>query len=328
MSFAPLLPIGLVVVLGLAAAAWVLWTRPAGPVRGPTVRHLAMVAVAVVLVLRPGETSAAERRTQLLDVDVVFAVDVTTSMAAEDYDGDEPRFRGVRADVDDLLDEAHGARFSLVTFGADAIVELPFTTDATAVSTVVDTLRAEPYLVAAGSQIERPVELLESVLESAEDADPDRARVLVLLTDGEEVGESGGSGLGSYGDLADLVDTAVVLGYGTEDGGRMREGRADAEREGDYVRDSRGDIAISRIDEANLSDIADDLGGEYLHRTRPGGLSGLIDPGAVDLDVAEDTATARTDIVWLPGIGLGLLVLWELWALTLAGRETRLWWAR
>lgn len=328
MTLAPLVPLGIVVVLAVAAAVWVAVTWATSRSTGRLVRQLGMIVLGVALVLRPGDDVEHRRQARLLDVDVVFAVDVTTSMSAEDYDGDRPRFVGVQADVDALVDDLAGARFSMVTFGADAIVDLPFTTDARAVSTVAGTLRAEPYRLATGSSIERPVELLTSVLDSAADADADRVRVLVVMTDGEEIGDVDESGLGSYGDLADLVDAAVVLGYGTEAGGPMRETEVDiAFEDGSYIHESStGQIALSRIDEDNLRAIADDLGAEYRHRDRPGGLSGLIEPGTVEVGTGEAMVAARSDIVWLPGIGLGLLLLWELGAVTLTGRDLRRWW--
>ena len=64
-----------------------------------------------------------------------------------------------------------------------------------------------------------------------------------------------------------------MLGYGTTDGGRMRIYTERDSQLDQYIHDPEtGEDAISRIDEAMLQSIADDLGVEYLHRTSTGGL--------------------------------------------------------
>ena len=76
----------------------------------------------------------------------------------------------------------------------------------------------------------------------------------------------------SYESLKDLVDTGAVLGYGTEKGGKMREGHT-------YVYDHETySDALSKIDEENLQKIADELGVQYLNMNSGNtALEGLIE---------------------------------------------------
>ena len=63
------------------------------------------------------------------DANVLFVVDTTGSMAAQDYDGGEPRLVGVRHDIAALADEFSGAHFALITFNSKTRVIVPWTTD-------------------------------------------------------------------------------------------------------------------------------------------------------------------------------------------------------
>ncbi len=95
----------------------------------------AMVALCVVLLVRrpPPEgrlaaayadgPAAAGRRpepvtpleggeqTQRMNANVFFVVDRTGSMNAEDYDGDQPRLEGVKADMLRIMDMTEGSRY-------------------------------------------------------------------------------------------------------------------------------------------------------------------------------------------------------------------------
>ena len=68
-----------------------------------------------------------------------------------------------------------------------------------------------------------------------------------------------------------LVDGGIVLGYGTEEGGRMPTD--DEDLASGYVYDQRtGADAMSKLDADNVATIADQMGVDHLERTAPGGL--------------------------------------------------------
>lgn len=286
-------------------------------------RRTAMVAMVAVIAAAPGlDGGSAEARAS--SVDVVFVVDVTTSMGAEDYPGGI-RLDGARADVAELAEHLAGARFSLVTFARDAVVELPFTTDATALSTAMSVVEPESYLYATGSSIDRPLETLKALLDRAEESDPDRARVVFYLGDGEQTADSEPS---SFAEIGEVVAGGAVLGYGTAEGGRMLQYDGFSEREDlDYVSDGNGGDAVSVLDEEALGEIADQLGVTYLHRSGPDadGLGDVVDLQAIaEVSDGGDGPTASTiRLYWIPAVALGGLALWELTVIVLLLGESR-----
>ena len=110
----------------------------------------------------------------------------------------------------------------------------------------------------------------------------DLGGVLVGLLDHREVAPAGHASDGRAREegavVADLIDGGVVLGYGTETGGQMREWRGITGPAGaPLIQDpATGTAAISRIDETNLRDIAAELKVSYVHRDGPGGIDAVV----------------------------------------------------
>lgn len=270
------------------------------------------IAVAFVLVLlRPG-VGQADVATQLADVDVLVVLDRTRSMAALDHDGRQPRITGAQADLDALAEELPGARFALLTFGAEARLTLPFTTDVAAFGAAVETLDLERPREGDGSSASRPVSEVVTVLERAAEQRPERRRIVVFVGDGEDTAPDDGDQ--SFEDVAELVVGGAVLGYGTTEGASMPAGDDLDDDEG-YVEDpATGGTAVSHADPDNLEEVADQLDVRFLERTGPGGIDEVVDSfGASYVDGERGSGRpAAHDLTWVFGLVLLGLVLLEL----------------
>lgn len=113
--------------------------------------------------------------------DVVFLVDVSRSMLAEDVA--PSRLERARLLVNDVLDAARGDRFGLVAFAGSAVVRCPLTTDYNYVRMCVADL--------SPSSVSRGGTLIGDAIRTAlrdlfADETEDRYRDLVLITDGED----------------------------------------------------------------------------------------------------------------------------------------------
>lgn len=271
-------------------------------------RRAGIVLTLVVILLQPGfGTRAVPSR--VADIEVLVVVDRTRSMAAFDHEGG-PRIHGVQQDLKDLAAALPGARLALLTYGTEVTLELPFTSDTTTFETGVDTMQLEGPFDGSGSLVDRPLEAMQDILERADEEHPERRRLVVFVSDGEN---TAGGEQRSFEDLEDLVDGGIVLGYGTEDGAKMPEAD-DLSADDGYIYDqSRGEDAISRIDEDNLQTIADQLGVDYTHRTEPGGMNAIADDFEATYAFDErDGAPAEHDLTWVFGLVLLALVLGEL----------------
>lgn len=264
--FQPVLHPLLLVLLCVPVAGLAIWQPKPPTARGREPRwvramRLLMVLVVFTMLLRPGIPGGTSQ-TLATDTDIVLLVDTTASSVAEDWNGDEARLEGIRADVQSIVDEYPGARFALITFDAAPQLRLPLTTDATALISALDVARPEVTDQSRGSSIGIANRMLTDTLSSAAKAAPERSRMVFYLGDGEQTTSSEPE---SFNSSRQLIDGGGVFGYGTAEGGPMRATTGTAIK-GEYIQ-YQGEAARSVIDETNLEAIAEELGVEYSHRT-------------------------------------------------------------
>lgn len=282
--------------------------------------RIAMAVLAVLIAFRPGVGGGGHTEKPVGDrLEVLLVVDETLSMSALDYAGVRSRLEGVREDLTQISRALPDARIGLIGFGHDAKIDLAFTNSRAAVQRAIQKVTREPLLAGTGTVMDRPLDLMRTVLEDAEKQHPDRRRVVVFLSDGENTKK--GARQRSFAPLAQYVDAGAVLGYGTSAGGRMPTG---GEPPWTFVRDlATGGDALSRVDEANLQKIAKQLGVEYAYR----GGTGSLTPWAAAL--AQDGSSSSSDgsedfeLYWILAIMLAGLALVELRLDVLAWREAK-----
>jgi len=285
--------------------------------------RLLMLLVAGLILLRPGFGEAGTNEAAPgSDLEILLVVDRTTSMSALDFAGVRSRMEGVRADLDDIVAALPNSRFAMITFGRDAELVVPFTSDAGPVFEAIDSLSREPLLAGTGSRVDRPLTLMTDVLRRAAKSHPDRRQVVVFASDGETtVAEPPQR---SFTKVAAYVDAGAVFGYGTPTGGFMPTGGAPPWT---FVRDPvTKEDARSRIDEANLRRIADQLEVSYAHRVAPGGLDGWADNLRGGEGVPDREGAAKYQLYWMLALVLAGLALAELrldWLALLEAREAQ-----
>jgi len=334
----PVLPPWALALIAVVLGGFALWRLIAvRPDRAAALRWLArlgMVALLVVIALRPTVPTDGQGPKASGGLEVYVVVDTTSSMAAEDWAQGQPRLDGVKEDLASIVEALRGAQFSLVTFDAVAVQRVPLTSDSTAMISAASVLRQEVTNYSRGSSIDAPVLDVQQLLADAEQLAPDQRRVLFYLGDGEQTADIAP---GTFAPLAPYLEGGAVLGYGTADGARMREFLGeDPTQFGDtstagpqdpvepvappitYIQDySGGDPveAISRIDEPALQAIAAQLGVGYVHRTA----DSTVDAALTGVDVGELTVQqgepdSAVELYWVFVIPFGALVLLELFA--------------
>lgn len=317
MTFQPLAPwYVLVAVAALVVLSAVLAARAGAAGRWGWVRRLALCAVLLAAGLGPSVTETTTDRSAAA-IDVFFVVDRTGSMAAEDYGPgrDQERLDGVRHDVQALTEAVPGARYSVITFDSQAARQLPLTTDARAIGAWAQTFRREISLYSRGSLTDRPLAELTAALEGSAEQHPASLRLVFFLSDGEQTASGTPR---SFAALEPLVDGGAVLGYGTPEGGQMKEYDPDVPpEEAAYLVDPEtGEPGLSRIDEGVLQGLAEQLGVPYEHRAEPSDLTHLVadlDPEQVTADGRRNVTTDRP-VVWPLALVLAALLAWEAWA--------------
>ncbi|WP_306233633.1 vWA domain-containing protein [Agrococcus beijingensis] len=319
-TFHPTLPV-LVVIVGAIALGLCIWQLVA--VRGRRLawlRRTLLVTLAVAMAFRPA-LPGGEVPTASIQARVFVMLDTSQSVAAEDW-GSEARLAGMQEDVVEIARSFAGADLSVISFDSQAILRVPLTDDGSAVIEMVRALRPEIAQQSRGTSVAVAHDLLKTELERSAADDPASPAIVFYLGDGEHTAEEQPQ---SFADVGGLVDRGFVLGYGTEQGGRMRISSFNP-NEDRYVQDpAGGGDAISRIDQGQLRTIADQLGVSYLQRAPGLPLADALGPmaaleGAADLDRTEQ---ARLEFAWVLGIPIALLLAWEALSLARSLRSTR-----
>ncbi|MEV8144541.1 VWA domain-containing protein [Specibacter sp. NPDC078709] len=324
MTLLPILPLWLylsIAVLLLAGAVTLL-------IKGATAarwRFAALVVLVLVAGARPGlvGASAPVANTEL---NVYFVVDVTPSVAAEDYNGTSQRLEGMKSDIAALATELAGARFSLISFDSTAKVTLPLTTDATALQTMTEVLTPKSAFISKGSSISVANQLLGQRLAAAAESHPERPRLVFYLGDGEQTADAAPE---PFKDNTELIDGGAVLGYGTASGGKMREYSFSSDSPGPYILDKAAQYkpAISSIDEKALADIAAELNVPYVHREQPGNIAAALGKSAPKVSSSavdgmdSRSGAGRIELYWLFALAAFGVAGWELLSLNCAYRQ-------
>lgn len=279
----------------------------------PYIRQIIIVVLLFVINLRimvPDGTTMVT--TQKMNTKVLFVVDDTISMLAKD-DGEKERLAYVREDCAHILEELNGSKFAVVSFNNDAHYISPFTDNAGYVEDVINGIYPIDDLYAKGSSMNIWKDMVTDILKEARD-DSDGDIVLFFISDGEITNDEK---LDTFSQLKKYVDYGAVLGYGTKQGGQMEMA--------DYfsgemvtIEDRRNypyKAAVSKIDEKNLNKIADDIGIDFIHMTKPADVDSVlknIKANAKTDDEEKETA-GYADIYFLFVVPLLLMLGYEVY---------------
>ena len=207
------------------------------------------------------------------DVRVLFAIDKSVSMKALDYNGNKERFEGVINDCCYIVDELSNCKFSIITFGDSAQKIVPFTSDTDMVQSELKSITLEDDNYAEGTSLNIVKEILEKTLKEESQKQEGNAKiVLFFVSDGEITKEN--EKLDSFASMKDYLFNGAVMGYGTKNGGKMVSSSPmeDLTQDSYYVsyydENNKKTIAVSKIDESNLKQLASDFKIDYIQMSK------------------------------------------------------------
>nr|WP_027872057.1 VWA domain-containing protein [[Eubacterium] cellulosolvens] len=275
------------------------------------VRVFLILLLVFVINLRPVK-KVYDLETTLNNVDVLFVVDTTISMWAEDYQGDQPRMNGVRELISHVAFSMPGSNFGLIRFDNQAQILAPFTGDAESVLDAVEMIETPSRLYAKGSTLDTAYEAMEELLQSSAKKE-NRQTVVFFLSDGENTLNKETR---SFAELAGYITDGSVIGCGTKKGGKMKDGN------GSRIHDPQTyEDAVSKMDEKNLMKIAGDLGISYTKLTSENCVDYVVSSiKSTGSSHGQQNIVNYTDTYYWYVIPLAGLLIWELWLIIRKGR--------
>lgn len=212
----------------------------------------AAYALIVCAAARP-QFGSRLREEKAQGIEMMLVVDVSNSMLAEDF---EPsRLERTKYAIGKLFDGLKQDRVGLVVFAGEPKVQLPITSDYRMAKAFAR--RIDPSLVSVqGTAVGKALE--QALLAFSADTDEPHSRAVILITDGENHEDNA---LAVARRAADMGVRIHTIGIGTPEGAPIRIG-------GEFIRDEKGDMVVSKLNEKMLSEIAELTGGAYVRSSK------------------------------------------------------------
>jgi Ca-activated chloride channel family protein len=226
------------------------------------------IAATTVALARP-QYGSHTRMLRKRGVDVVVVLDFSKSMLARDVKPD--RIERAKAELTEFISGLGGDRIGIVAFAGETM-EFPMTVDYAAAALFFRELG--PYdMPVGGTAIGRALTAAKRLLERSVKDEPQekpdtRARVVILMTDGED---HEGDPVAAAQELKAIGARVHVVGIGSRTGEPIPTYAEDGTWTG-YVRDKEGKPVITALtaeNEKQLKEIAENTGGKYF-RARHG----------------------------------------------------------
>ncbi len=206
------------------------------------------LGIAMLVIAAAGPLLGGRERTLRKDgIAIVIAIDVSSSMLAEDF-APSNRLEVAKRQAISFIRGRDADRIGLVAFAGEALTQVPVTLDYLVLEQAVTNLRVGVLEdgTAIGSGLATAVNRLRRV--------PGPSRVVLLLTDGEN--NRGAVDPRTAAATAESFGVRIyTVGVGTEGEARIPTGRG--------LSGYRYEVLPVRIDEALLTEIAEQTGGRY-----------------------------------------------------------------
>jgi Ca-activated chloride channel family protein len=234
---------------------------------------VAAVVLLIVAVARP-QYGYDKEEVQQKGLDIVVAVDTSKSMLATDIA--PSRLERAKLAALELMQTAKADRLGLVAFAGEAFLSCPLTIDDTAFQQSVQALDV--------NSIPQGGTALAAAINTALTAFKEKGnhKVLVLMTDGEDNDEGA---LAAAEKAAKEGMKIFTIGIGSTEGTLITI--PDGQGGTDYVRDDKGQVVKSKLNETLLKQIAEDTGGFYLPLRGADTIQTLYERGLAPLPKTE-----------------------------------------
>ena len=274
-------------------------TLARGPHVGSSIERMLFVlrnvvlAALVVTVARPRSVGHAENVTSE-GINIMLVIDLSSSMLAEDFQPSN-RIAVAKATVKRFIAGRTSDRIGLVAFAAEALTQVPLTTDYPVLMQAVDNLQAGQ--LEDGTAIGTAIATAANRLRNA----PGKSRVMILLTDG----------VNNRGDIDPLTAARAAaafgvkiysIGVGTQGMAPVPVGRG--------VYGLRYENQPVEIDEALLTNISRMTGGRYFRAVDATALQNIYSQiNALERTPVQSTTYVRYSELFRWPLGLALVAI-------------------
>lgn len=233
-------------------------------------------------------------------VDIVFAIDVSKSMMAEDIA--PSRLGKSKQLATQIINNLASDRIGIVGYAGSAFPMLPITTDYSMTKMYIQDMHTD-MVSSMGTALHQAIEVGSNYFD-----DPKTSKVMILISDGEDHGDG----------ISDAVSMAkdkgikiITIGVGTPNGGQIpikQNGKII-----DYKKDTDGTTVVTKLNEATLKEIAQSTGGVFMYGSKTDEVLQLVDQTLQKIEKtdfeSQQIADFQSQFQWFIGLALLLLVI-------------------
>ena len=263
--------------------------------------HLLTLACAFLALARP-QWGYVFEEAKRKGIDLLIAVDTSRSMLSNDVQPN--RLQRVKLAAQDLISDLQGDRIGVIAFAGRAFLQAPLTIDYDAAVEAINDLDTKT-IPEGGTNISEAMNLAANTYGKSAVGN----RALVIFTDGEDLA---GDAVKTAKAAAAAGIRIFTVGVGTPQGSLIPVTGENGETA--FVKDEKGQVVKSKLDETRLREIAESTGGFYLHLdSGPQTMRQLFTDGLAQMTAKEmDVRLSRRPIEryeWPLGVGALALTL-------------------
>jgi Ca-activated chloride channel family protein len=234
-------------------------------------------------------------------IDIVFAVDISKSMLAEDVAPN--RLEKTKQIVSQIINQLGNDRVGIVGYAGSAYPVLPMTTDYSIAKMYLQSMNTN-MVSSQGTAFNDAIQLAVDFFDVK-----DTSKLIVLISDGEDHGE----GVDDAIEMAKEKGVRIItIGVGTEIGGPIPL-RDDKGTIASYKKDQDGQTVITKLYPEVLKKIADDTKSKYIVGTATKDVVEEIKKSLDKIEKSEfesqQIADFESQYQWFLALGFLLLLL-------------------
>lgn len=233
-------------------------------------------------------------------VDIVFAIDVSKSMLAEDVAPN--RLEKAKQIVTQVINGLGSDRIGIVAYAGSAFPVLPITTDYSVAKMYLQNMNTD-MVSSQGTAFDDAIKISSDFFD-----DPETSKMIIMLSDGEDHGE------GFEEVVAQAKESGVkiiTVGLGTEKGGPIPiryNGTIQS-----YKKDQEGETVLTKLVPETLKTIAEQGNGGYVYGGATKDVVEFVKNGLDNLEKkdfeSQEIAEFESQFQWFLFFGVLFLVL-------------------
>jgi Ca-activated chloride channel family protein len=234
-------------------------------------------------------------------IDIVFAMDVSKSMLAEDVA--PSRLEKSKQLVSQIINQLGNDRIGIVAYAGSAFPVLPITTDYSVAKMFLQSMNTE-MVSSQGTSLDEAIKLSSTYFDDKSKT----SKLLILISDGEDHSE----GAQAAAEEANKQGMRIItIGLGTEKGGTIplkKNGVVES-----YQRDNNDEVVVTKLNRASLETIAKATKGGYINGNNTKEVIAYINSTLDKIQKTEFESTQMADFQsqfqWFLGFAFVLLFL-------------------